>query len=183
MKFRQRLIKNRRSTRGKQTSAPERPSALPQVWRVTTLSRSPAMRQPTPARPQHAGRMGRRSAETRRDGRRSGQGFERRDVAVHAVEALDDDPNAARPLAARTAFRRPAVVLRDSAACRARKAHPLMRAGVDQFVVKMSSPRCGRVASSASLAEFPRRKQRAFGPKKPRRLFLQRLMLGMISAQ
>ena len=60
------------------------------------------MRQPTPARPQHAGRMGlvdqQKRAMTPGD---PGQGFERRDVAVHAVEAFDDDPNAARPAGVR----------------------------------------------------------------------------------
>ena len=59
-----------------------------------------------------------------------------------------------------------------------------MRAGVDQFVVKneiaaLRQSRQQRLVGRKSRAE----KQRAFGPKKPRRLFLQRLMLGMISAQ
>ena len=74
--------------------------------------------------------------------------------------------------------------MRNGAACRAREAHSLMRAGVDQLVVKndiaaLRQSRQQRLVGRKSRAE----KQRAFRPEKPRRLYLQRLMLGMISAQ
>ena len=113
------------------------------------------------------------------------QGFERRDVAVHAVEAFDDDPNAAGPAGGADRLLEGAdVVMRYGAAFGAGEAHPLMRAGVDQFVVKndiaaLWQSRQQRLVGRKSRAE----KQRAFRPEKPRRLYLQRLMLGMISAQ
>ena len=97
MKLRQRLTRKSRKTRGRQTSAPETPSALPQVCSVIdVLAPLEARGEPAAARPVDARRMRlvdeKKGVVTRGDAQ---QIVERRDVAVHAVKAFDDDPRPA----------------------------------------------------------------------------------------
>ena len=120
--------------------------------------------------------------------RQRGEIGERRAVAVHPVQALDRDPDAAgaasRAPPEDRVVGRADVVVREAPGLGTTEPHAVVRAGVDQRVVEdeVATLRQGREGDEVG-GKSRRQEQRRLAAEERRGLRFQCLVLGMIAAQ